>query len=46
MSYDALIIGSYNNTHADFAIEALDSGACILLEKPVAITTDQCRRLW
>ncbi len=46
VSYDALIIGSYNNTHADFAIEALDSGACILLEKPVAITTDQCRRLW
>jgi len=45
-SYDALIIGSYNNTHADFAIEALSSGACILLEKPVAISIDQCRRLW
>jgi len=45
-SFDALIIGSYNNTHADFAIEALDSDACILLEKPVATSIEQCRQLW
>ena len=44
--YDAVIIGSYNNTHADFAMEAMDSGACILVEKPIATTVDQCRRLW
>ena len=45
-SYDALIIGSYNNTHAEFAINALDSGTSILLEKPVATTIGQCRMLW
>ncbi len=44
--YDALIIGSYNNTHADFAMAAMDSGSCILVEKPVATSVDQCRRLW
>ena len=45
-TFDALIIGSYNNTHADFTISALDTGASILLEKPVATTVEQCRRLW
>ncbi len=44
--FDALIIGSYNNTHAQFAIRAMDSNACILLEKPVATTLDQCKELW
>ena len=44
--FDALIIGSYNNTHAHFAIQAMDSHACILLEKPVATTLEQCKELW
>lgn len=45
-NFDALIIGSYNNTHAEFAIRAIDSGAVILLEKPVATTVQQCAELW
>lgn len=44
--FDAVIIGSYNNTHAQFAIRAIHSDACILLEKPVATTLEQCRELW
>lgn len=44
--FDALIIGSYNNTHAGFAIRALESDAAILLEKPVATTVEQCAELW
>lgn len=45
-SFDALIIGSYNTTHADYAIKAFDTGATILLEKPVATSVEQCQRLW
>jgi len=46
LSFDAVIIGSYNNTHTQFAMRALDAGACILLEKPVATTLSQCQELW
>lgn len=45
-SFDVLIIGSYNTTHADYAIKAFKTGAAILLEKPVATSVEQCRRLW
>jgi len=43
---DALIIGSPNHAHTDDAIRALPRQIPILLEKPVAIGLDECRRLW
>lgn len=46
LSFDAVIIGSYNNTHTLFAMRAMDTGACILLEKPVSTTLSQCQQLW
>jgi predicted dehydrogenase len=43
---DALIIGSPNHIHTDDAVAAMARGMPLLLEKPVAINLDQCRRLW
>ena len=43
---DALIIGSPNHAHTDDALLAMPRRIPILLEKPVAITLDECRRLW
>lgn len=43
---DALIIGTPNHAHADDAIAAMACGVPLLLEKPVAISVEQCRRLW
>lgn len=43
---DALIIGSPNHAHAEDALLALPRRIPILLEKPVAISLDECRRLW
>lgn len=43
---DALIIGSPNHAHTEDAIRALPRQIPILLEKPVAIGLEECRRLW
>jgi predicted dehydrogenase len=43
---DALIIASPNHAHTDDAVRALPRGIPLLLEKPVAINVDECRRLW
>lgn len=43
---DALIIGSPNHAHAEDALLALPRRIPILLEKPVAVSLDECRRLW
>src|SRR4051812_28352704 len=43
---DALIIGSPNHAHATDALLALPRRIPILLEKPVAISLDECARLW
>lgn len=43
---DALIIGSPNHAHAEDALLAMPRRIPILLEKPVAISLDECRRLW
>ena len=43
---DALIIGSPNHAHAGDAILAMPRRIPILLEKPVAINLEECRRLW
>lgn len=43
---DALIIGSPNHAHAEDALLALPRRIPILLEKPVATSLEDCRRLW
>src|SRR5215216_3638110 len=43
---DALIIGSPNHAHAADALLAMPRRIPILLEKPVAISLDECKRLW
>lgn len=43
---DALIIGSPNHAHTADALLAMPRGIPILLEKPVAISLDECKRLW
>lgn len=45
-SLDAVIIGTPNHSHTDDAILAMAHGVPVLLEKPVAINVEQCRRLW
>ena len=39
---DAVCICTYTETHADYATAALDAGAHVFLEKPVAETNDAC----
>jgi predicted dehydrogenase len=43
---DALIIGSPNHAHTADALLAMPRRIPILLEKPVAISLDECKRLW
>jgi predicted dehydrogenase len=43
---DALIIGSANHAHVADAVPAFSLGIPIVLEKPVAIDVEGCRRLW
>lgn len=43
---DALIIGSPNDTHTAIAIQAFARQLPILLEKPVAVSPEECRELW
>src|SRR5688572_23763685 len=42
---DAVCISTYTETHADYAIAALDAGAHVFLEKPVAVTNEDCARV-
>lgn len=41
----AVCISTYTETHADYAVAALESGAHVFLEKPVAATNDDCARV-
>jgi predicted dehydrogenase len=43
---DALVIGSPNHAHTGDALLAMPRRIPILLEKPVAISLDECKRLW
>jgi predicted dehydrogenase len=43
---DAIIIGSPNHAHVADACPAFERGVPVLLEKPVAIDVEGCRRLW
>jgi len=43
---DAVIIASPNKYHARYTELAIAAGAHVLLEKPVATTVTECRRVW
>lgn len=38
---DAVCVCTYNNTHAECAIDSLKSGVNVLLEKPMCVTTEE-----
>ncbi len=42
---DAVCISTYTETHADYAVAALEAGAHVFLEKPVAETVEACERV-
>ena len=42
---DAVCISTYTETHAPYAIAALEAGAHVFLEKPVADTADEAARV-
>ncbi|MBL9203711.1 MAG: Gfo/Idh/MocA family oxidoreductase [Opitutaceae bacterium] len=42
---DLVCISTYPDTHAAYAIAALEAGAHVFLEKPVAETVEECRRV-
>src|SRR5688572_9208410 len=37
---DAVSINTYPNTHADYAIRAMDAGCHVFMEKPIATTIE------
>jgi predicted dehydrogenase len=39
---DAVLISTWHNTHTAYAIEAARNGKHILIEKPLALTIDEC----
>lgn len=43
---DVVLILSRNQHHAAQALAALEAGKHVFLEKPMALTEDECRRLW
>ncbi len=42
---DAVVISSPNFTHVPLALEAIKAGKHVFLEKPVGVTTAECRKL-
>jgi predicted dehydrogenase len=42
---DAVCISTYTETHAPYAIAAMEAGAHVFLEKPVADTIEDCERV-
>ena len=42
---DMVLIGTRHNTHAEFAIRALESGKAVFVEKPMCITADEYHKL-
>lgn len=42
---DVVSINTYPDTHADYAVQALNAGANVFLEKPIAVTESDARRV-
>ncbi len=42
---DAVVVATPDDTHEQIAIEALQAGKAVLLQKPMALTSDGCRRI-
>ncbi|WP_218714120.1 Gfo/Idh/MocA family protein [Arthrobacter sp. BF1] len=42
---DRVIITTPDHTHADYIVEALNAGADVVVEKPLTIDVDGCRRI-
>ncbi|MDH3772421.1 MAG: Gfo/Idh/MocA family oxidoreductase, partial [Nitrospirota bacterium] len=42
---DAVSINTYPNTHADYAIRAMDAGCHVFMEKPIATNYDDAVRV-
>jgi predicted dehydrogenase len=42
---DAVYLALPNFAHVDFAVRALDAGLHLLLEKPMAVSVEQCERI-
>jgi predicted dehydrogenase len=40
---DTLVVCSVDATHADYIARGLQAGCNVIVEKPIAVTTDQCR---
>lgn len=43
---DVVVITSYNQHHSSQALAALRAGKHVFLEKPMALTEEECRSLW
>lgn len=42
---DLVCIATYSDSHADYAIQAMEAGAHVFLEKPLATTVEDARRV-
>ena len=40
---DIVVIATYPDTHADYAVTALEQGAHVFVEKPIAVTLEEAR---
>lgn len=44
-SLDTVYICTHHDTHADYCIRAAEAGKNVLVEKPLALTVEDCRRI-
>ncbi|MDF2720376.1 MAG: oxidoreductase domain protein [Paenibacillus sp.] len=42
---DVIYVTTQHDTHADFSIRAMEAGKHVLVEKPLAMTTEDCARI-
>lgn len=42
---DAVCISTYPDTHADYAVRAMEAGAHVFVEKPLALTVEEAERV-